>query len=356
MAKLINKLVVLLCCLSVFVIFTDTDYMVAPVIVVVIISALCSFFDRREFKLAGLIAFSCLGLFYPNFLFFAPLILYDLFAEPYALSGFIVLVPAAVSFSLIPWKAHIIVLLLVSMSYIIKHYSNRLEGLKTGYHRLRDETKEIAFSLERNNKELLEKQDYEINLATLNERNRIAREIHDSVGHIMSSSILQVGALIATVKDEVLEESLNDLKTTLAEGMDSIRSSVHNLHEDSIDLDAQLYALTRDFAFCSLSYEYSVEVSPDLKTKYSLIAIVKEGLSNIIKHSDATAASLTLREFPGFYQMIISDNGTPKEHSSETGMGIRSISSRVESLNGHFNIDKTRGYRLFISIPKDVNS
>ena len=56
--------------------------------------------------------------------------------------------------------------------------------------------------MEQKNKELLEKQDYEIQVATLNERNRIAREIHDSVGHLLSRSILQLGALKAVHRQE----------------------------------------------------------------------------------------------------------------------------------------------------------
>lgn len=52
---------------------------------------------------------------------------------------------------------------------------------------MRDTTKEIAMQLKQQNRDLMEKQDYEINIATLNERNRIAREIHDNVGHLLSA-------------------------------------------------------------------------------------------------------------------------------------------------------------------------
>ena len=56
--------------------------------------------------------------------------------------------------------------------------------------------------------EPMEKQDYEIYLATLRERNRIAREIHDNVGHMLSRSILQMGALITIHKEEPLHGQL----------------------------------------------------------------------------------------------------------------------------------------------------
>ena len=60
----------------------------------------------------------------------------------------------------------------------------------------RDESTEMAMHLAEKNKDLMEKQEYEVHLATLAER-RIAREIHDNVGHMLSSAILQVGALRA---------------------------------------------------------------------------------------------------------------------------------------------------------------
>ena len=58
-------------------------------------------------------------------------------------------------------------------------------------------------------------QDYEIYLATLKERNRIAREIHDNVGHMLTRSILQLGALSVINKDETVGEAINDLSGTL---------------------------------------------------------------------------------------------------------------------------------------------
>ena len=79
-------------------------------------------------------------------------------------------------------------------------------------------------------------QDYEIYLATLKERNRIAREIHDNVGHMLTRSILQLGALSVINKDETVGEAINDLSGTLNTAMTSIRSSVHDLHDDSIAL------------------------------------------------------------------------------------------------------------------------
>ena len=71
----------------------------------------------------------------------------------------------------------------------------------------------------------MEKQETEVHLATLKERNRIAREIHDNVGHMLSRSILQLGALKALNHDSSLSAPLSELHKTLNTAMDSIRTS-----------------------------------------------------------------------------------------------------------------------------------
>lgn len=81
--------------------------------------------------------------------------------------------------------------------------------------RLRDTSTELNLVLQEKNKNLMEKQDYEIYLATLRERNRIAREIHDNVGHMLSRSILQMGALITIHKEEPLHGQLAGVGETL---------------------------------------------------------------------------------------------------------------------------------------------
>lgn len=217
---------------------------------------------------------------------------------------------------------------------------------------MRDSTKEMSNLLKKQNSDLLEKQDDEIRIATLNERNRIAREIHDNVGHLLSSSILQVGALLAVNKDENTKENLLVINDTLSQAMNSIRSSVHDLYDESIDLHDQVYELVNKFTFCKLNFDYDIQSNPDKKLKYAFIAIVKEALSNIMKHSNASEASITFREHPALYQLMISDNGAVKGFNMDNGIGLKNITERVETFHGNINISTKNGFQLFISIPK----
>ena len=208
---------------------------------------------------------------------------------------------------------------------------------------------------EMKNKELLEKQDYEVNLATLKERNRIARDIHDNVGHLLSRCILQTGALLATNKDENTKLNLTLIKDTLSEAMDSIRNSVHDLHEDAVNLEVEIQKLVDNFNFCSIKLDYDIESTPAKKIKYSFITITKEALANIIKHSNASEVLIYLREHPSLYQLVVHDNGTNIKYDTERGIGIKNMKDRIYSLGGIFHISTDSGFKIFISVPKNSN-
>ncbi|MGI6344727.1 MAG: sensor histidine kinase [Bacillota bacterium] len=204
----------------------------------------------------------------------------------------------------------------------------------------------------RRNRDLLEKQGYEVRLATLNERNRIAREIHDQVGHLLSRSILQVGAMLVMPRAATEHKQLVALRDTLTQAMNSIRRSVHDLHEESVDLRMQLLALVDSFLFCPLRLDYRLESEPDQQIKYCFLAIVKEGLHNIARHSNASQASLTLLEHPAFYQLILQDNGSSTAAKSGEGLGLKNMAERVAALGGQFSAGQQDGFRVFVSVPK----
>jgi signal transduction histidine kinase len=89
-----------------------------------------------------------------------------------------------------------------------------------------------------------------------------------------------------------------------------------------------------------------------MKIKYTMLYIIKEALSNVIKHSDASSVKISLKEHPALYQLIVKDNGSEKE-MMEDGIGIKNMRQRVESLGGIANIGYSGGFTVFISIPKD---
>ena len=79
--------------------------------------------------------------------------------------------------------------------------------------------------------------------------------------------------------------------------------------------------LTENYKFCEIILEYNVEEIYNSQIKYAIIAIVKEALSNIIKHSNATKVDVSMIEHPAFYQLIIYDNGSKLCIGDTDGIG-----------------------------------
>jgi signal transduction histidine kinase len=353
MNKIIDKIIVLTLCIVSYIQYKYDIYIVVPVICAAAVSALLSYLEKDIADITAFIAYNVVCIIYPAFLFFLPLISYDIFLSGKQYMLIAALIPVSIGFSAFPLLTCVFIILFMVISYLIRYRTASAEKLRAEYISLRDSTKELSLQLERHNHELMEKQDYEINMAMLNERNRIARDIHDSVGHLLSNSILQTGALITTCKDENLKEKLDVLKATLTEGMESIRSSIHDLHDESIDLYTEVRSLADNFHFCDILLDFDMESNPDKKIKYTIIAVLKEALSNIIKHSDAKNVRITLREHPALYQLTVKDDGSKKEISGE-GIGLNNIEQRVNSLKGIVNIAYDKGFMVFVSIPKET--
>ncbi len=219
----------------------------------------------------------------------------------------------------------------------------------------RDSSEETTLLLQDKNRRLLSEQDSEINLATMKERNRIAREIHDNVGHMLTRSILQVGALSVINKDETVGEGLNGLKETLNSAMTNIRNSVHDLHDDSINLKT-----TIDEALKEITEKYRVEKTYDFSEtmpkniKLCFIGITKECVSNVVKHSKGDRVTIIIREHPALWHFTFSDNGECDGTIKESGIGVSNIRERADSVGGivNFSSDK-KGFSVVVSIPKN---
>ncbi len=228
------------------------------------------------------------------------------------------------------------------------------EMLQEKFVETRDNGTELAIALENENKILLEKQDSDIYAATLKERNRIAREIHDNVGHMLSRGILMTGALMAVSKDESTKEGLKGLKECLDEAMTNIRQSVHDLHDESIDLEQAVKNLYQEMKDYEVKLDYDMERHIPREIKYSMIAIVKECLSNIIKHSNGNKIRISLLEHPSFYKLAVEDNGScGSRNMADGGIGLHNIKDRVDGHNGTLNIlAEKSGFKVYVSIPK----
>lgn len=327
-------------------------------------------FDNRILVLTGsYVIFGFSSLWIPDLLLFFPLLLYQTLSAglfPLAVVEFPFWGLLAFRFHKFPEFLCLAGIFGFILAFFLWYHTRQYEILTRNFRQSRDDSEEHALLLSEKNKALLEKQDYEIYAATLRERNRIAREIHDNVGHVLSRSILMTAACKTINKNEALDPLLGNLEESLNGAMNSIRSSVHDLHDDAVNLEDAIKGLVKDFTFCPVTLTYDMSRQVPREVKYSLISITKEGLSNVMRHSNADSVNILLREHPALYQLCIEDNGTlgskipdiqtdadsNKMETVSGGMGLSNIRDRVKALGGTVQITQEKGFRIFVTIPK----
>ena len=355
MKHLINKLILIVYCfLGIFFLNINTEYVLEFLCAAAPASSSC-FFVNKKYITAMTVLYAIAGLFFVPCLSFFPLLCYDLFYRKMYLPSTLMAAVLVARFRWLPFPVLLLILFGGALSWYLQLRITEYEVLDNVYKKTRDDSTELNLLLKEKNKSLLEKQDYEIYTATLRERNRIAREIHDNVGHMLSRSILMLGALKTVNRQDNLSEPLANLENTLTQAMDSVRVSVHDLHDDSINLQEVMENLVGEFHGCPITLTYDMGHHVPREIKYSFITIVKEALVNISKHSNATKVKITLREHPGLWQLSIEDNGSVQGGIASSGMGLENMRERIGALNGRIDIRKDSGFHIFATVPKETN-
>lgn len=376
MDRIIDKTIVSVCCITALLIVPFTTEIVVGLLLAVCVSSMWEVpFIAAALRKAFLVAYLVACLFFPYFSLFVPLIAYDCWRMKNVALKLCWLVPLLVSFRELSGQVFIFLLAVSTIALCLSWRTQKIEKERNEHTELRDEMRELSLSLEQKNRDLQQKQDYEVKLATLSERGRIAREIHDNVGHILTRSVLQIEALqVVHAKDRQVKEELEQIGVTVHEAFDTVRDSVHDLHEDAFDLYSELSQLVSSEEQIDAELNYEVNEIPS-SIGYSILAIIREALSNTTRHSDASKLKISLIEYPAFWQLIIHDNGskdpfeigslpqTMKQSSWSNaewsladfsyGIGLKTMEERTRLSGGVFRFEYNKGFRIFVTIPTD---
>lgn len=223
---------------------------------------------------------------------------------------------------------------------------------------------------ELNEKQLVELQDAYVQLqeasatamqnAVLEERTRIAREMHDSVGHSLTSMIVQLQALRYMLREnpDRAAQSVEELLGVARQGLSDIRSSIHALADDrSVPGIAALESLlARMEASASIRYRLAADLNGEelgAETYATLFRVLQEGLTNVIRHSHATEVAVELRRANGSVEMSIRDNGELGPDGVSEGFGLRSMRSRLEAMGGslEYRAGEPSGFVVIATVP-----
>lgn len=196
----------------------------------------------------------------------------------------------------------------------------------------------------------------------LQERARIAREIHDNVGHQLTRASLQTEALrVVHANEPGVAADFADVKYTVDEALQLVRASVHALNDNAANLSVQLERIVegaRSDSGPQIELEVLAEHAP-ANVANCFAAVLREALSSAIRHAHAKTITVRCMEHPSFYQLIVTDDGadaTPASSSNVAeGMGLVSMRERVEALGGTFTAGLRAGapgWRVFATVPK----
>lgn len=370
MGSFVDKLVVLACCAACVVVLGATGagrsapdgVLVAMMLAAAIVAFVPDFAGARRPEWAsrglafGRSAAYCVGaLIIPAGVAFLPLMAYVLARREHPAAALVAAVPLAVHASAGALSAPqaVVVMTLGALSALAAARAKAAEDGTAQNRRTRDALQERTLELEAANRELTDRQEREARLAVLEERGRIAREIHDNVGHLLTRSILLTEAYqVVHAEDERVRSEFSQVGGVLHEALDTVRASVHGLRDDSVDLSVQMAAIVEGSAV-PVKSDISVESAPP-EVAACLTAVVREALSNTARHSDATRVDVALVEHPGLWQLSVRDDGSvpPAPDALHEGMGLHSMEERVRRLGGTFRCGYRDGFEVFASIPK----
>ncbi len=200
-------------------------------------------------------------------------------------------------------------------------------------------------------------------LATLAERQRLARDLHDTVKQKAFALNLQLATARRVFGDgagserlELAQRLTQQIQQELAQILDEMRAS-----DAELPFAERLRMRASDWAHTSgASLGFDIDDVPSLAAEIedSLLRIVDEALSNVLRHSGAQHVDIGLRRTAERVSLVITDNGSGARAGSGSGMGLRNMRERAEALPGgrfEFESGPGRGTRVTVGFQTEVS-
>lgn len=193
------------------------------------------------------------------------------------------------------------------------------------------------------------------------ERQRIARELHDSLGQILALSKINLSRISTDGLEAENRNLLDNITNLIDESCREVRAISYNLMPP--DLDNKNLAeilenlINKNRLADDIVYEFNSHMSYEqlsLACKFTLYRVLQEILQNIIKHAAADRVIITISQSGDYINLLVEDNGKGFDTNlANLGLGLKNIHSRIKLLNGYLDIDSSinNGTVFNVSIP-----
>lgn len=239
-------------------------------------------------------------------------------------------------------------ILIISLSVLLALSLTRAESESREHQHTLDKERRLRYSLEEAKQQLLKSQEEIEHITEIQERNRIAREIHDNVGHSIAGILMQM-----QVAHKYLSLDVNKARTALersiaklTEALETLRETVHNLRPSQRLGIEYFKSIIDDYGYCPVDFVHEGDCA-SLPARFLevIAATLKESLTNAAKYSKASAIRVELDVNDRFVRLYIRDNGIGCKRIRE-GLGISGMRERVTNLGGSVSINGDDGFLI----------
>ena len=181
------------------------------------------------------------------------------------------------------------------------------------------------------------------------ERSRLARELHDGVGGILSASKMHLSLIEEDNQYASRYGALKNVSSMLDHASQEIRTIAHNLFPDILlthGLDAALSNYCQRMRNAGLNIEYyCLGDIPKLNNRFKLMVYraVQELVNNVMKHARADHVLVQLSHHNNMMSVVVEDNGAGFDTSGPKGMGLLTLEDKIKNLDGRLSIESTPG-------------
>jgi signal transduction histidine kinase len=190
-------------------------------------------------------------------------------------------------------------------------------------------------------------------LAVIEERNRIAAEMHDTVGHTLTAAVLTLEAAEGLVSEPQAAQKLHQGKEQVRRGLSELRASVKVVRAgNEIGFTAALRQLLQEIrSDTGLDIHIIMESETALPVLPAgiLLSVVKECATNAVRHGHATGADILIGEHNGQIRFSFTDNGCGTD-TIKYGSGLSIMRERIQNAGGTLEIDSAPGEGFTISL------
>jgi signal transduction histidine kinase len=211
---------------------------------------------------------------------------------------------------------------------------------------------------------VLREQFAQVTAAQEEERQRIARELHDGLGPALASlniRLLTVRKLLDR-EDHAVSSEIQELAEQVQASIRDIRRLIHDLRPVALDELGLVPALREHLARCEREHSIVIEFEADTEGRLpaavetALFRIVQEAVNNVLRHAQAQRVCVKLSQDAGYVKLCITDDGQGFDtHFPRSGrhVGLWSMRERVEQLGGRFEVHSApgQGTSVITSVP-----